>query len=681
MKKILALLLISLSLQLAAQQTDKWQQLQLQLDVWAESMPALNDSVNLSLQDVPLHEYVRAIGRAHQLNVFIENTPQLRMTQRLTNEPVKSVFYFICRQYQYKIVLTGGIFSFLPDIPAPKIWIKKANISYQDSLLSMDLRQDSLLSVIREISRLTGQKIIAQQGSEKLLTVFISPSTVELGLELLAKANGLILSRNRKGYFVLANGEGRLAAATSAHAQAVSAQRSSGNFSVEAFTDGAKNFLSITAVQADLASLLREIFAQAGTDHFMLGEPEGQVSLQLEAASLDEVLTHILRASPFSYKKAGRFYLIGPEELPDMQSMEIVELRFRPTAQALDLIPGGSGQYAVGSGQYAVGSGQYAVGSGQYGVGSGQVGGSGQYAVGSGKVEESESHQRRLIDGVELIEYPELNRIILRGPQDHVEEIAALLRSIDQPIPMVKVELIVVELSKNSALQTGIRAGLGSPPDSARRDILPGLDYSLDGQSLNRILRNSPSPFLQSLGVLNPQFYLQLKAQEALGNLEVVMSPMLSMLNGREATLTIGQKQYYLLETTTASNGAVNNYQQFSQQFTEIEANISLTIRPFISDGEMVTLDILPDFSTPVGGFVAGVPPTIATRKFDSSIRVRNGETFILGGLSQKEESQNSSGFPLLGRLPILKWIFASQNKSKGESSLVIYVTPHIYYQ
>jgi type IV pilus assembly protein PilQ len=660
MKKIYAFLFCLISLQLSAQQNDRIHQLATFLDSLTQVIPRLEDSVNLSLQDVPLHEYVRAIGQAHQLNVFIENTPGLRMTQQLRHEPVKSVFLFICQQYHYDIRLQGRIITFFPYQSPPEL-AKKLNISFSGGKLSMDLRQDSLLPVIREISRQTGEKIIVQLGCHRSLTFFLSPSTVELGLELLAKANDLKLSRNRKGYFVLAEIEGHQTAPGTPPAQTVSRQNRE-NYSVEVFTDAEEQLLSIHAVHADLGGLLREIFSQAQTDHFMLGEPEGQISVQLEAAQLEEVLTHILRASPFSYKKSGRFYLIGPEELPDMQSMEIVELKYRPTSQALSLIPG-----AEPEAQQHMGLTSRPTPMNR--------------SVQPGAEETSLSLHRRMIDGVEVIEYPELNKIILRGPEDHVYELVEFLEEIDQPIPMVKVELIVIELSKNSALQTGIRAGLGRLPDSARKDLLPGLDYSLDGQNLNHIFRNSPSPFLQSLGVLNPDFYVQLKAQESLGNLEVVMSPMLSMLNGREATLTIGQKQYYLLETTTASNGAVNNYQQFSQQFTEIEANISLSIRPFISDGDMVTLDIVPDFSTPVGGFVAGVPPTIATRKFDSSIRVRNGETFILGGLTQEEKQEKSSGLPVLGRIPLLKWIFANQSKSKGESSLVIYVTPHIYYQ
>ncbi|MEZ4851445.1 MAG: hypothetical protein R3B93_23085 [Bacteroidia bacterium] len=133
-------------------------------------------------------------------------------------------------------------------------------------------------------------------------------------------------------------------------------------------------------------------------------------------------------------------------------------------------------------------------------------------------------------------------------------------------------------------------------------------------------------------------------------------------------------------ETQTASTGAVNNFQQFTQRFEQIEANISLSLKPYISEDEVVTLDVIPDFTTPVGSFDADVPPTIATRRFVSTIRVRHGETVILGGLTQNEKRENTRGLPFLSRIPVLKWIFGNVDKTKAESSLLIYITPEIFY-
>ncbi len=286
------------------------------------------------------------------------------------------------------------------------------------------------------------------------------------------------------------------------------------------------------------------------------------------------------------------------------------------------------------------------------------------------------------LEGVEVIEYAELNRIILRGPTDRVEDLSYFLEEVDKPIPMVKVEMIVVEVDKSRLLATGLKAGLRVPGDSlaTTKQVLPGIDYKLTGPQVNDILGNSGIPFLSSLGRLSSNFYVQLRAQESQGNLSIKMKPVLSMLNGREATLTIGQTQYYLLDTQTSSTGAVNNFNQFTQRFEKIEANINLTVKPYISEADMVPLDLIPDFTNPLGTFDPNVPPTISTRKFESTIRVRNGETVILGGLSREETNESGSGIPFLSRIPVLKWFFSSREKSKVDSSLIIYITPVIYY-
>ena len=311
--------------------------------------------------------------------------------------------------------------------------------------------------------------------------------------------------------------------------------------------------------------------------------------------------------------------------------------------------------------------------------GGGYYGGGG-YSQHTLSVSEPPAILKTKVGEVEIVEYPELNRIILKGPTDRVAELEDFLQEIDRPVPMVKIEMIVVEVNKDRLLNTGISAGLRTASDSSARvkQVLPGVNYDLNGREINAILGGIPG--LQNLGVLSSNFYVQLKAQETRGNLKVQMNPVLSMLNGREASLVIGQTQYYLLETQTASTGAVNNFQTFTQRFERIDANISLSIKPYISEDEMVTLDVMPDFTTPVGQFSSEVPPTIATRRFVSTIRVKNGETVILGGLSEKTKRENTRGVPILSRIPVIKWLFSNVDKGKTDSSLIIYITPVIYY-
>ncbi len=678
------------TLSASSQNQDRMVQLANKLDSLAGSIPGLNERTNISLRNVPVHEYVRAIGLEHRVNVYIADRPDLTLTNNLVNEPVKTVYLFVCKTFNYTIEPIGTILRFIPySPPSPQIVAappKPLKITFEDQKISLDLKDDSLFQVIREISRQTGQKLIASSNANRPVTVYVPNAELPLALDLLAKANDFQLKRNRKGYFVFKD-------LTNTATEVTPAPSGSLDFSVEAFSDADVDFVQIEAEDADLKALLQALFQEAGVDYFLFGEIEGKVTVRLEASRIGEVLKYLFQGTDYTYRKEGGLYLIGGKELEGLQAVEIVKLKFRPTYQALDLIPGAQGggntrtntrpnrppqqpQRNNRNQLNNIGGNQL-----QQGVNNGFPGSNTFNNQGYGGSIFGEAQAARItVDGVELVEYPELNRIILKGPSDRVQELAMFLREIDRPIPMVKVEMIVVEVNNNVSLSTGIRAGLGTAPDSGQKVISPGLDYTLNGSEVNSLLTGSNVPFLQSLGTLSPNFYMQLKAQEANGNLKIRMTPVLSMLNGREASLVIGQTQYYLLETTTSATGAVNNFQQFSQQFTQIEANIALTIRPFISDDNMVTLDVAPDFSTPLGSFDPDVPPTIATRRFDSSVRVKNGETFVLGGLTRQESSRSATGLPWVSRLPIIKWFTGNNSRSHSESSLIIYLTPTIYY-
>ncbi|MEM8897295.1 MAG: hypothetical protein AAGC85_04290 [Bacteroidota bacterium] len=613
------------------------------LDSLSMVIPGLEENTLLQLKDVPLHEYVRALGLAHNVNVFIDDDPSLRMTMNLSNSSLKEVFLFICKTYGLTIEETGSILRFIPyeEIPEEPL-PKPLKINYEDKLLSYDLEGDSLRKVVREISRLSGQRIVMKPRVDGLVSGFLPPTSLEEGLRLLFIGNGFKLSRSRKGYYVV-NPVSSLEMDTpeqeTSSAQRINRKpanpdpsrrfRKGGtDFRVEIIEGEMGEFLSMEAENADLEELIKAIFQESKVDYFIFEKLEGSVTVQLDSGKLESILKHVFQGTPYTYKKEEGLILVGAKELEGLRATSIVKLKYRPSEQAIELIPPKS------------------------------------------------------LEGIEIIEYAELNRIILRGPTDRVQDITYFLEQVDQPIPMVKVEMIVVELDKSRLLATGLKAGLRVLGDSlaVTKQVLPGIDYTLTGQEANDILTNSGVPFLSSLGRLSSNFYIQLRAQESQGNLNIKMKPVLSMLNGREATLTIGQTQYYLLDTQTSSTGAVNNFNQFTQRFEKIEANINLTVKPYISDDDMVTLDLIPDFTNPVGTFDPKVPPTISTRKFESTIRVRNGETVILGGLSREETNESGSGIPFLSRIPVLKWFFSSREKSKLDSSLIIYITPVIYY-
>jgi len=607
--------------------------LERRLDSLARVIPGLNQPSDLSLTDVPLADYVRALGRVHAVNVYMDDTPSVLITNNFTNETLKSIFLFLCQKFDYTIQPVGTILNFVPfslpaETPAPPP-AKEIKVAYADSLLSFDLDDDTLAQVLRRVSRLSGKTILVKPGTVGFLSGYIPPGEFDATLENILFSNGYALKRHRQGSYIVSglqntagtgsgrNAGGGVSAAGPVFYELMVGQDSSGN-----------DLIFLQAENTDLNQIVRDLFAELGTEYYLFEPLQGMATLNVAGSTLEEVLKHLLQGTIYTYKVDRDIYQIGKRDMEGLRQVKIVNLKYRPTEKVIELMP----------------------------------------AV--------------LREGVELKEFVELNRIIVSGPSERIREVEAFIKEIDRPVPMVKIEMLVVDVDFNRLLQTGVKAGLRQPGDSTggAQSLFPGVNYELDGDAINSILASSGVPALANLGALRSNFYVQLQAQESRGLLKVVTRPVISTLNGNEALITIGQTDYYRLETNTASNGAVNAFNQVSQRFETIEINTTIKVKPQISQDGMVTLELSPDFTSPGAQADPNIPPTILTRSFQSTIRVKDGETVVLGGLSRESQSTSTDGLPVLARIPVLKWFLGQNSRNKGKSSLVIYITPTIYY-
>ena len=167
---------------------------------------------------------------------------------------------------------------------------------------------------------------------------------------------------------------------------------------------------------------------------------------------------------------------------------------------------------------------------------------------------------------------------------------------------------------------------------------------------------------------------------EKVGKAIIRSQPQIATLNGHPASIKIGTTQYYILETERPMVGGNQVFNQVSQRFEKITAEVSLEIVPWVSASGEITTEIHPEFSTPLGTLDSNIPPTINHRILDSTVRLRDGETIVLGGLIQTMESETRDKFPILGDIPILGRLFQNKSHNNSKSELMIYITPHLYY-
>jgi type IV pilus assembly protein PilQ len=274
---------------------------------------------------------------------------------------------------------------------------------------------------------------------------------------------------------------------------------------------------------------------------------------------------------------------------------------------------------------------------------------------------------------------------------DVVEQLREYLAQIDKPVAQVLIEALVVDYDLTRGSEFGIEAGVMGQPDTSifgrAGSFIPGINLEMSGDYINRKLRQMGTQTLfgrdfniGKLGKLPSDFYLRLKAMQEKGLANVKSRPILATLNGHKATLSIGTTQYFLLKTTTPYRDPTQVYLQESQSFQSIEADVKLEITPFVGSNGQITVEIKPDFRTPVGQLSPDIPPTINRRALSSTLVMKEGETIVLGGMVQESETETRTQVPILGSIPLLGSLFSSTIKGNRKAELLIYVTPHISY-
>lgn len=167
----------------------------------------------------------------------------------------------------------------------------------------------------------------------------------------------------------------------------------------------------------------------------------------------------------------------------------------------------------------------------------------------------------------------------------------------------------------------------------------------------------------------------------------VLANPKIMITNGQESVIDLTQDYIEKVDTefltsTTAAYGQSAGTVQREYTIAE-DLGIKVSLTPFISPDGYVTLNITPDYSTIQSQVFDqyGMPAAtlLSRRNLDlKNVRIKDGETLVLGGMIQETEQKSVAKIPLLGDIPVIGTVFRSTTTSKEKSELVIMITPRI---
>lgn len=249
-----------------------------------------------------------------------------------------------------------------------------------------------------------------------------------------------------------------------------------------------------------------------------------------------------------------------------------------------------------------------------------------------------------------------LNAMILKGTPDQVARLKARVESLDQPVQSVILDTVFIELTK-----TGSR-NLGLDLNNSTGQIAQVVYQS--GAFLNG------SPYAKSFGV---NMQAAFAAQIAKGEGRIVSSPRISAQSGGTAKIVTGDAIPVITSITLAGVNGV------SQQVQYVNVGVTLQIAPRVTADGFVSSQVFCVVSS-VTGYRQGVP-TISQREAATSATVQDGQSFMIGGLSQQTRLKTASSPPLLGDIPLLGALARSVSETTADTDLFILVTPHISAQ
>jgi len=273
------------------------------------------------------------------------------------------------------------------------------------------------------------------------------------------------------------------------------------------------------------------------------------------------------------------------------------------------------------------------------------------------------------------------NSIIVRDIAENVEKVRKMIELLDVQTAQVLIEAKVVEATDDFTRTLGGNTGLssskillgfnGSDPTS----LIGGLatPASIASGTTNLIgpqgFGASVGTFL-SLGSASMRINAALQLSESLSQVKIVSSPKLVVISGKSAR--INQSETVNIQVQTTVNGALVT------SFQPLVANTSLNVTPRVTNDGSVFLRL--DLSRDSMNRGDGTPGSahVDPRTMGTEVIVDSGSTIVIGGVLSLNDSSGESGVPFLRKIPLIGWLFGSENKSKSRTELMFFITPRI---
>lgn len=281
--------------------------------------------------------------------------------------------------------------------------------------------------------------------------------------------------------------------------------------------------------------------------------------------------------------------------------------------------------------------------------------------------------------------------IVMASPSDY-NNLVQVIRKLDRRPKQVFVEAMITEVSVDKAIELGTKfrvtgtqggapvaiGGVGTIDTSAMQTILSGLAGLSIGGLSNFITVPVTRADGTTFNLTAPGFAALFSLSDFKDVVNVLSTPHILTSDNSDAEIMVGENVPFLSKLERDSTATS---QPLLQSIERKDVGIRLKIKPKISEGDFVKLDIYQEISAvaPTTATTSGASDLITTkRSAKTTVVVMNKQTVVIGGLIQDKNITDTTKVPLLGDIPFLGWLFKSSKDQNQKTNLLVFITPYI---
>jgi len=290
---------------------------------------------------------------------------------------------------------------------------------------------------------------------------------------------------------------------------------------------------------------------------------------------------------------------------------------------------------------------------------------------------------RTVLEVQRIQQIPSQSAIVIKGTPDQLALASKMIDDIDKSKPEVIVDVVVAQVRRDKLRNLGL-----TPPQNLTV-ALQGTNTTSTGTGTGTTTTASTGGLnfndLQHLNSTNYNVTIDSLKAVALfsdADTKIMQNPKIRATDNEKATLTIADK----IPIATGSFGTPLGVGTgvgavgVNTQFTYTDVGVKMEITPRVHPDGQITLKVSMEISNLNGSETIGgiTQPIISTRKVEQTIRLLDGETNLLGGILEVQDTSTTGGTPFLGQIPILKYLFSSTQKEHITNEIVFILVPHI---